>query len=63
MDEGQTWIVTIIGPILLLAVLIWLVARSRSGAADKRSDATAEQGTRDLYEAEEVRRREGSDNL
>jgi len=63
MDEGQYWIVTIIGPAVMLAVLIWLVMRSRSSAVDKRSDGVAEQGTRDVYEAEEVRRREGTDDL
>ena len=62
MDETQWWIVDIIGPALLLAVLIWVVMRMR-GNRDNAANRRAEEGTRDLYEAEEVRRREGTDDL
>jgi len=62
MDETQWGIVNILGPALLLIVLIWLVMRTRS----RRNDATnqrSEEGTRELYREEELRRREGSDDL
>jgi membrane protein implicated in regulation of membrane protease activity len=62
MDEAQWWIIDIVGPAILLIVLIWLVMRTRS----RRNDAEnrrAEQGTRDVYREEEVRRREGTDDL
>ena len=62
MDETQWWIVDILGAALLLAVLIWAVMRTR-GNRDDAENRRAEQGTRNLYEAEEVRRREGTDDL
>jgi membrane protein implicated in regulation of membrane protease activity len=62
MDETQWGIVNILGPALMLAVLIWLVMRTR-GNRDDAENRRAEQGTRNLYEAEEVRRREGTDDL
>ena len=60
MDEGQWWIIDIIGPAILLVVLIWLVIRVRSRRNDAENQR-AEQGTRDLYREEEQRRREGTD--
>ena len=59
MDEGQWWIIDIILPAILLAVLIWLVMRRRSTGKTGRT----EQATRDLYREEEERRREGTDDL
>ena len=62
MDESMVALMEIVGPIILLIVLIWLVMRTRSSRADSvhpRSEA----GTRDLYADEEVRRREGTDDL
>jgi hypothetical protein len=59
MDETQYWIISIIGPAILLIVLIWLVMRRRSN----RTDSTTESGTRDVYREEEARRREGTDDL
>jgi hypothetical protein len=59
MDETQYWIISIIGPAILLVVLIWLVMRRRSN----RTDSTTESGTRDVYREEEARRREGTDDL
>jgi hypothetical protein len=59
MAEAQYWIVTVIGPAILLIVLIWLVMRSRSN----RTSGRTEEGTRDLYAEEETRRREGTDDL
>ncbi len=57
MDEAQFWIISIIGPAILLIVLIWLVMRRRSTGKTGRT----EQATRDLYAEEEIRRREGTD--
>jgi hypothetical protein len=59
MDETQFWIISIIGPAILLIVLIWLVMRSRS----KGKTGRTEQATRDLYREEEERRRDGTDGL
>jgi hypothetical protein len=59
MDETLLGIMEILGPILLLIVLIWLVMRKRSTGKTGRT----EQATRDLYQEEEQRRREGTDDL
>jgi hypothetical protein len=59
MDETQFWIISIIGPAILLIVLIWLV--TRRGATGKTG--RTEQATREAYAEEEVRRREGTDDL
>jgi hypothetical protein len=59
MDETQFWIISIIGPAILLIVLIWLVMRRRSTGKTGRT----EQATRDLYREEEERRRDGTDEL
>jgi hypothetical protein len=53
---------SIIGPAILLIVLIWLVLRVRS-SRNSPQNRRAEEGTRDLYAEEEVRRREGTDDL
>ena len=63
MGQANFWIMSIIGPAILLIVLIWLVMRSRSNAVDKRNDVTPELGARDVYREEEGRRREGTDDL
>jgi hypothetical protein len=57
MDEAQFWIISIIGPAILLIVLIWLVTRRRSTGKTGRT----EQATDQLYREEEKRRREGTD--
>lgn len=59
MDEAQWWIIDIIGPAILLIVLIWLVMRRRATGKAGRT----EQATRELYQEEEARRREGTDDL
>ena len=59
MDETQWWIIDIIAPAILLIVLIWLVVRRRS----HRTDSKTEAGTREVYREEEMRRREGTDDL
>jgi hypothetical protein len=58
MDETTLGIVEIVGPALMLIVLIWLVMRRRSD----RSSGNTEAGTRDLYQEEEQRRRDGTDD-
>jgi len=57
--HAQWWVIDILGPAILLIVLIWLVMRNRSNRTDERTEA----GTRDLYQEEEIRRREGTDDL
>ena len=57
MDESLWWLIDIVGPAILLIILIWLVMRRRSTGKTGRT----EQATRDLYRAEEERRRDGTD--
>lgn len=61
MDAGGGgWgIMTIIGPVLLAAVLLWALLRNRSARGDV--DRT-EAGTRDLYREEEAARRREDDD-
>lgn len=61
MDAGGgSWgIVTIIGPLLLAAVLLWVLLRNRK--TSKSDVDRTEQGTRDLYREEEEKRRSGDD--
>jgi hypothetical protein len=59
MDESLVGIMEILGPVILLIVLIWLVMRRGSTGKTGRT----EQATRELYQEEEVRRREGTDDL
>jgi hypothetical protein len=59
MDKVWWWVMDIILPVVLLIALVWLVflRRSRGPSAD------TERGTREHYEEEEKRRREGTDDL
>ena len=57
MDESLWGIMTILGPVILLIVLVWLVMNRRSTGKTGRT----EQATHDLYQEEEARRREGTD--
>jgi hypothetical protein len=57
MDESLWWLIDIVAPAILLIILIWLVMRRRSTGKTGRT----EQATRDLYNEEEARRREGTD--
>ena len=62
MDYAWWWVMDIIGPLILLILLVWLAFwawRSRSPNDTRR----AEKGTKRLYEEEETRRREGTDDL
>ena len=62
MDETLWTLVDIVGPIILLVLLLWLALvawkRRRPGP-----DARAERATHELYDEEERRRREGTDDL
>ena len=52
-------LMTIVGPVILLVLLLWLVLRGRSSGKAGRT----EQATDQLYNEEEQRRREGTDDL
>ena len=56
MDSGgMNWgLITIIGPMVLAAVLIWALLRNRKSTP--REDDRTEQATSDLYDAEEAAR-------
>ena len=64
MDESLLGIMEIVGPLILLAVLVWLVMRSRRrpGQTTDTTERT-ERATGNLYKEEEQRRREGTDDL
>ncbi|HEY0129999.1 MAG TPA: hypothetical protein VGB57_01250 [Allosphingosinicella sp.] len=61
MDAGGgSWgIINFVGPLLLAAVLLWVLLRNRK--ARHRDVDRTEQGTRDLYREEEEKRRSGDD--
>ena len=59
MDESLWGLMTIVGPAILLLLLIWLALRGRSNGKTGRT----EQATDQLYDNEEKRRREGTDDL
>jgi hypothetical protein len=57
---GGNWaIVNIVGPLLLAAVLLWVLFRNRKSR--HRDVDRTEQGTSDLYREEEEKRRSGDD--
>ena len=59
MDEVWWWIMDVVGPVILLIALVWLVFLRRSN----RTDETTYKGTKAEYADEELRRREGTDDL
>lgn len=61
MDTGGfNWsLMTIVGPLLLLAVLLWLVLRRNKSRKTRFTD----EKTDDLYAEGERRRRAGTDEL
>ena len=64
MDTGgiNLFVIEVIGAIILLAVIAWAVARTKSKGR-QTSNPTTEQATRDLYAEEERRRKDGVDDL
>jgi len=62
MADSMWWVMDILAPALLVVVLAWLVLRNRS-KRNSVDDRRAEEGTRKVYAEEEVRRREGTDDL
>jgi lysylphosphatidylglycerol synthetase-like protein (DUF2156 family) len=54
MDFGELnmFVMEVIGVVILLAVLIWAVVRTRS-KGKSTSDPRTEEATRELYEAED----------
>ena len=62
MDEFWWTLMTIVGPIILLILLIWVVLRSRRHRGEAPESVT-EQATRQEYADEEKMRREGTDGL
>ena len=61
MDEFWWTLMTIVGPIILLILLIWVVLRTQRRRAGPSEDAT-EQATHNAYTDEEKMRREGTDD-
>jgi len=59
MDESLVGLMTIVGPAILVILLLWLVLRRRSTGSTKQT----EQATDRLYDKEEQRRRDGTDDL
>ena len=57
MAEGSDvnyWsLVTIIGPLLLLGIIIWAIARNRSRKDNKAPMETTERATRENYQKEQ----------
>jgi hypothetical protein len=62
MDETLWTLMTIVGPLILLGLLLWLVLRGRRRGDEPRQDVT-EAGTRNAYAEEERMRREGTDDV
>jgi hypothetical protein len=64
MDLGgiNLFIIEVVGVVILGAVILWAVLRTRSKGKET-STPTTERATHELYEEEERRRREGTDDL
>ncbi len=63
MDDFWWWMMDVVGPVILLILLVWLAFRWGNRRPGTREDEIAERGARDAYAEEEVRRREGTDDL
>jgi hypothetical protein len=56
--DGKFWsIVTIAGPIILLAVIIWVVVRSRRRQPGEPPEQITERATEQVYKEEERARK------
>ena len=68
METSWTWadfnlfLIEVVGAVILLAVMLWVVIRTRSKGKET-SNRTTERATKELYEEEERRRKEGVDDL
>ena len=63
MGNANWWIMDVIGPVLLLIALGWLAFRWGRSRHGTREDRIAEEGTDRVYDEEERRRRDGTDDL
>ena len=64
MDVGglNLFTIEVIGVVILFAVLVWVVMRTRSKGKASSPERT-ERATRELYAEEERRRKDGVDGL
>jgi len=64
MDLGgiNLFVISVIGVIILGALLAWVVLKTRSQGRSSSPERT-ERATHELYDEEERRRREGTDDL
>jgi hypothetical protein len=62
MDLGgiNIFFMEVVGAVLLFALLVWAVMRTRSKGRES-SNPTTERATRELYAEEERRRQDGTD--
>lgn len=57
---GAGWgIMTIVGPLLLIAVVIWAALKNRSSRASREK---TERATKDLYRKEDIAHRDDDDH-
>ena len=63
MDLGgiNVFFMEVVGAVILFALLVWVVMRTRSKGKASSPERT-ERATHELYEEEERRRREGTDD-
>jgi len=63
MDLGgiNVFFMEVVGAVILIAVILWVVLRTRSKGKSSSPEQT-ERATHELYEEEERRRREGTDD-
>jgi uncharacterized membrane protein len=64
MDMGgiNVFFMEVVGAVILFALLVWVVIRTRS-KGKKSSPERTERATRELYAEEERRRKDGIDGL
>ena len=64
MDMGGiNWlIIDVVAVVILFAVILWVVLRTRSKGKESSPERT-ERATHELYEEEERRRKEGTEDL
>jgi hypothetical protein len=60
---GANWaILTIVGPLLLAAMILWALLRNRKAKTGNEVERS-ERATHDLYDAEETARRESDEGI